>query len=410
MKFELFLAKKTIFSQEENNRVTRPIVRIAVAAVALSFLVMLISVATGTGLQKEIKEKVIGFDGHIKVTHFDFNNSFESTAMHHSPLVVEGIREVKGVKDVQPFATKACIMRSESDFEGILLKGVDSSYTWAFFENKMLRGKVPELQGEETKDQLLISAIQAARLGVDTGSKVVLYFAQQPPKNPRRIPFFVSGIYDSGLEDFDKLYALADITHILKLNGWGDSLIGGYEVLLEDIDRIPDANTRINELLPYNQVARTVGQNNPQIFEWLALFDLNMLIILVVMILVSSINMITTLLILIIDRRQFIGVLKALGSPDGMVRKVFLYHATYLIGLGLLIGNVVGIGFCMGQKHFGWIKLDPLTYYVDTAPINLVWWHVAVLNAGTLLVCLLILVLPSFLISRISPTKVLRFN
>ncbi len=410
MKFELFLAKKTIFSQEENSRVTRPIVRIAVAAVALSFLVMLISVATGTGLQKEIKEKVIGFDGHIKVTHFDFNNSFESTAMHHSKMVVEAIREVKGVKDVQPFATKACIMRSASDFEGILLKGVDSSYTWQFFENKMLRGKVPELEGEETKDQLLISAIQAARLGVDTGSKVVLYFAQEPPKSPRRIPFFVSGIYDSGLEDFDKLYALADISHILKLNGWGDSLIGGYEVLLEDIDRIPEANTRINELLPYNQVARTVGQNNPQIFEWLALFDLNMLIILVVMILVSSINMITTLLILIIDRRQFIGVLKALGSPDGMVRKVFLYHATYLIGLGLLIGNVVGIGFCLGQKHFGWIKLDPLTYYVDTAPINLVWWHVAALNVGTLLVCLLILVVPSYLISRISPTKVLRFN
>lgn len=410
MKFELFLAKKTIFSQEENSRVTRPIVRIAVAAVALSFLVMLISVATGTGLQKEIKEKVIGFDGHIKVTHFDFNNSFESTAMHHSKMVVEAIREVKGVKDVQPFATKACIMRSASDFEGILLKGVDSSYTWQFFENKMLRGKIPELQGEETKDQLLISAIQAARLGVDTGSKVVLYFAQEPPKSPRRIPFFVSGIYDSGLEDFDKLYAMADITHILKLNGWGDSLIGGYEVLLEDIDRIPEANTRINELLPYNQVARTVGQNNPQIFEWLALFDLNMLIILVVMILVSSINMITTLLILIIDRRQFIGVLKALGSPDGMVRKVFLYHATYLIGLGLLIGNVVGIGFCLGQKHFGWIKLDPLTYYVDTAPINLVWWHVVALNVGTLLVCLLILVVPSYLISRISPTKVLRFN
>jgi lipoprotein-releasing system permease protein len=410
LKFELFLAKKTIFSQEENSRVTRPIVRIAVAAVALSFLVMLISVATGTGLQKEIKEKVIGFDGHIKVTHFDFNNSFESTAMHHSKMVVEAIRKVKGVKDVQPFATKACIVRSASDFEGILLKGVDSSYTWQFFENKMLRGKIPELQGEETKDQLLISAIQAARLGVDTGSKVVLYFAQEPPKSPRRIPFFVSGIYDSGLEDFDKLYAMADITHILKLNGWGDSLIGGYEVLLEDIDRIPEANTRINELLPYNQVARTVGQNNPQIFEWLALFDLNMLIILVVMILVSSINMITTLLILIIDRRQFIGVLKALGSPDGMVRKVFLYHATYLIGLGLLIGNVVGIGFCLGQKHFGWIKLDPLTYYVDTAPINLVWWHVVALNVGTLLVCLLILVVPSYLISRISPTKVLRFN
>ncbi len=409
MRFEWFVARRLSRSEASEKSISGPIIRVAIVAVALSFSVMLIAVAISTGLKAKIRDKVIGFTGHIQVTNFDQNSSFELVPIEADAEWVEKVGVLPEVTHIQSYATKAGVMKTRTDFEGIVLKGVEKGYDWTPFVPYLTGGGFPALS--DTADrELLVSDHFARRLKLEVGSKVLLYFVQPPPKDPRRLPFTVSGIYKTDLEEYDKLYVMGRLSDIQRLNDWGTDQVGGFEVLIDDFEQLDLMGGQVNALIDYNLIARTARQKSPQIFEWLALFDLNTFIVLAIMIAVAAINMSTALLILILERTPFVGTMKSLGARNWSIRRIFLYDAAYLIGWGLFWGNLIGGGLLLLQIRFGIVKLDESTYYVSEAPVLIHLWQWAMINGGTLLLCLTVLVVPSYLITRIPPARALRFN
>ena len=409
MRFEWFVARRLSNSKAEDKSISGPIIRIATIAVALSFTVMLIAVATGTGLKTKIRDKVISFTGHIQITNFDQNSSFEPIPIDGDASWVNVVNTLEGVVDVQSFATKAGVMKTETDFEGIVLKGFDEGFEWNNMDTYLTAGSFPELS-DTGKRELLVSDHFAKRLNLALGDKVLLYFVQPPPKSPRRLPYSIVGIYKTDLEEYDQLYVMGRLSDIQRLNDWEPHQVGGYEVLLNQFEMIDLKGAEINSLIDYNLIARTARQKSPQIFEWLQLFDLNIYIVLAIMVAVAAINMSTALLILILERTPFVGTLKALGARNWSIRKVFLFDALYLVGWGLFWGNIVGGGLLFLQSQFGIIKLDESTYYVREAPVLIHFWQWAGINIGTALLCLLVLIIPSFLVTKIPPARALRFD
>lgn len=409
MRFEWFVARRLSNSKAEDKSISGPIIRIATIAVALSFTVMLIAVATGTGLKTKIRDKVISFTGHIQITNFDQNSSFEPIPIDGDAPWVNEVKTLEGVVDVQSFATKAGVMKTQTDFEGIVLKGFEEGFDWNNMNTYLTAGSFPDLS-DTGKRELLISDHFAKRLNVSLGDKVLLYFVQPPPKNPRRLPYSIVGMYKTDLEEYDQLYVMGRLSDIQKLNNWEPYQVGGYEVVLDEFETIDLKGAEINTLIDYNLIARTARQKSPQIFEWLKLFDLNIYIVLAIMVAVAAINMSTALLILILERTPFVGTLKALGARNWSIRKVFLFDALYLVGWGLFWGNVVGGGLLFLQSQFGIIKLDESTYYVREAPVLIHLWQWAGINIGTALLCLLVLIIPSFLVTKIPPASALRFD
>lgn len=409
MRFEWFVARRLSKAEASDKSISGPIIRVAIAAVALSFAVMLIAVAIGTGLKAKIRDKVIGFTGHIQITNFDQNSSFEPVPIEADADWIQNVEALPEVTHIQSYATKAGVMKTRTDFEGIVLKGVGEEYDWDPFVPYLIEGHFPALH--DTADrEVLVSDYFARRLQLEVGSKVLLYFVQPPPKNPRRLPFTVSGVYKTDLEEYDKLYVLGRLSDIQRLNDWGTDQVGGFEVLIADFDQLELMGGQVNAMIDYNLVARTARQKSPQIFEWLALFDLNIFVVLAIMVAVAAINMSTALLILILERTPFVGTMKALGARNWSIRRIFLYDAGYLIGWGLFWGNLIGGSLLFLQSQFGIITLDESTYYVSEAPVLIHLWQWAVINAGTLLLCLLVLVGPSYLITRIPPARALRFD
>jgi lipoprotein-releasing system permease protein len=408
MHFELFVAKRILFrGRREQGAGTRPIIRIAVLAVALSMMVMLISIAIVTGFQKEIREKVVGFGAHIQVSNFDSNTSFETRPLSANPDFVSSLRAVPGVDHVQAYALKAGIIKTEENIEGVVLKGIDKDFNWAFFRERLLEGGPFDVKDTAQSNAVLISKYTARRLGLKPGDDFVMFFIQQPPRARK---FRVSGIYETGLEELDKLYVLCNIRHIQKLNDWKESQVAGYEVLVSDFSKIDETGARVYNSIGFDLNARTIRELYPQIFDWLRLQDMNVVIIIVLMVLVATINMVSALLIIILERVNMIGILKAMGARDLSIRKVFLYTAAYLTGTGMLIGNIAGLGLCYLQKTYGFIKLSQESYYVPVVPVNFSLTPIVLLNVGTILVCILMLILPSFLVTRITPLKAIRFS
>lgn len=403
-----FIANRLVYSRSEEGKVSRPVIRISIAAIALSVIVMLLAVASGKGLQTEIRDKTAAFSGHITITNYDQNSSYEPIPIPADESYVPQLNEISEVDYFQAFATKAGVLRTKESFDGVVLKGVDSTYNWTFFREKLVRGSVPDLTSEPRS--ILISEYTANRLQVDTGQRVIMSFIQKPPANPRNLPFRIVGIYNSGFEDFDKVYVLSDIQHIRSLNKWEDNLIGGYEVYLKDFGQLEDASVKINKIISFNTIARTVEQNYAHIFDWLNLFDLNIAIVLIIMAVVSAVNMITVLLIMILERTRMVGVLKALGAPSSMIQRIFIRQALHLILRGLIIGNVIGLGIMAIQKYTGIIQLDEATYYVSEAPIQFLPGYIVGINLGTILICWLVILIPSRIITKIKPARAIRFD
>lgn len=406
MNLELFIANRIVARGEPG--FSRPITRITILSIVLGLAAMIVAVAIVTGFQQQIRDKVIGFGSHIQITRYDSNVSYEPEPVEMEEADLDRIRRIEGVRHVQPFAIKAGIIKTEDQMEGVVLRGVGNDYDWSFFSPRMVEGTVFHVSDTGKTDAIILSKNLASRLKLSVGQEIRMYFIIENTTRGRK--FHISGIYETGLEDFDNTYVLGDIGHIQKLNNWTPGQVSGYEVLIDhfrDIDKI--TQTVYNEV-PYDLDAMNIRQLYPQMFDWLKLQDMNVAIILILMVMVAGITMISTLLILILERTGMIGILKALGAANWSVRKIFLYNAVYLIGKGMLWGNVFGLGICLLQKHFGLFRLPQESYYVSVVPINLDPWHILLLNLGTLIICTLMLIVPSYIIARIMPARAIRFN
>lgn len=412
MNFEFFIARRVVASKEYKSSISAPIIKIAIVAIALGMIMMLIAIATGVGLQKKVREKVSAFNGDIIITNFDTNFSDDSQI----PISTEqdfypDFKLSENVTHIQKTATKTAVIRTETDFEGVIVKGVGSDYDWQYFEDFLVKGKLPDYETKAMSNEILLSEYLANRMQLVLGDKVLAYFfEEQSQKAPRTRAFTISGIYNSGFQQFDAQFIIADLRHIQRLNKWELSEIGAFELFVDDFDNIDAINNTI-----YNNVGSTLDTQTIRgkfysIFEWLDLFDFNIGLIIVMMIVVAGFNMITALLVLILERTKMIGILKALGSNDWSVRKIFIYNAMYLVGVGLFWGNLIGIGLLVLQQQFNLFPLNPDTYYVDQAPVYLHWSYIFALNAGTFVLCFIILLIPSYIISKISPVRAIRFD
>ncbi|GAB5472476.1 MAG: FtsX-like permease family protein [Maribacter sp.] len=413
MNFEYFIAKRLVQGAEHKISISAPIIKIAIAAIALGIIMMLIAIATAAGLQNKIREKITAFNGHIQIYNYDNNNSEVSVV----PVSTEqefypNFDIVEGIAHVQAVAMKAGVIRTEETFEGVITKGVGTDYNWEVFQEYLEDGKLPDYTGN-LNDEVLMSRRMASRLRFDVGSSFSTIFLKE--ENPEQIPnqrkFTVVGIYDSGYEDFDELYLFVDIRHIQRMNKWEANEVGNFEVFLNDFDEIDQKSNAI-----YGKTLSTLDTQNikgkyGKIFEWISLFDFNVAGIIGIMVIVGGINMITALLVLILERTQMIGVLKALGAADWSIRKVFLYNAAYLICIGLFWGNIIGLGIIWFQHRFRFFKFpNSEEYYIDYIPVQISGLSIIAVNIGVLLLCLLMLLLPSYIITKITPVKAIKFE
>ncbi len=402
-----------MLKQRRSGGFSRSILGIAVAGIAVGLAVMLVSVAIVTGFKNEISRKVIGFGAHIRVTNYDSNSSYETVPISGEQTWVSSLREMDGVKSVDRYIVKAGIVKTADYLQGVVFKGVDEEYNWSFFEEYLVDGKLLEINDTARINGVLVSQSIANVLNLKVGDSFAAYFIQNPPRMRK---FTVEGIYNTQLEEFDKMYIVADIKHLRKLNDWKDGQVSGFEVKIDDIDKLDEMERKVSKTCcsynPDGEILKVtnIRQEYPGIFDWLSLLDMNVWIILGLMVAVTGFNMISGLLVLILERVNMIGILKSMGATNVSVRKVFLYFASYLTIKGLLWGNVIGILLCVLQYYFGIIHLDPASYYVSTVPINLDIVNILLLNAGTLVVIVVMMILPSFIVSKITPADSMRFD
>lgn len=408
MNLPAFIANRLSGKDKEN--FSGPVVRIAQIAIALGLSVMIFSVAVLVGFQTEIREKVIGFSAHIQISNFDSNDSYEASPVSAHQPFYEEISGMEGVRHIQAFAMKAGILKTEDQMQGVVLKGVGRDFEWDFLKNHLIAGEILALPDTQTTDGLIISAIIARKLQMKVGDDARMYFIAGTEAQPRGRKFTVTGIYETGLEEFDEIFVIGDMKHIQRLNGWDPDQVSGFEVFVDNINDINEIGESIYMSIGYDLNTETVLDKYPQIFDWLRLMDLNVVVILVMMVLVAGITVISTLLIIILERTSMIGTLKALGMITSDIRKLFLYLSAKIIFRGMLWGNLIGLGVCFLQYYTRLIPLDQESYYVAFVPVVINLTHILLINAGTFLACILMILIPGYVIGRITPVKAMRFE
>ena len=413
MNLEYFIAKRIHFQQGKKS-VSRPAVRIATIAIALGLAVMLIAVAVVIGFKNEIRNKTIGFGGHIQITNFDNNNTYEMHPIKIDAGLEKKIAAVQGVKHTQKFTTKPGILKTDNDFQGIILKGVGTDFDSTFFKANLVEGRIMHLSDSVPNNEVILSKYLSKLLGLKLGDSFFTYFIQG---QVRARKFKIVGIYATNFIEYDKLFLLTDMRQVQVLNNWDENSFSGLEVLIDDFDKMDETGDAVYGATAniFNEegnayTTQTIKQLNPQIFSWLDLLDMNVWVILCLMLAVSGFNMISGLLILILERTNMIGILKSVGATNWSVRKVFLIHSFFLIGKGMLWGNAIGLSLCAIQYFTGIIPLDPEAYYVATVPISFNWLYILLLNLGTLAASLLMMIGPSYLITKINPAKIIRYE
>ncbi len=414
MNLPYFIAQRLIKGRREGTSFSRPINVIAIIGIGMGLAVMILAVSTLTGFKKAIREKVVGFGSNIQIMHNDSNLSLETIPISDSQEFIPKIKKIPGISHIQVFATKAGIIKTDEDIQGVVLKGIGSDYDWSYFRSNLVDGSVFTVADTGRSDKVIISKKISDMLKIRTGDSFVMHFVQDPPRMRK---FTISGIYETSLEEFDKMYVFCDIGHIKRLNGWDDDMVSGFEIFIDDFDNLDAVTLEVEDAIGYrlteeedNFKVKNIREKYPQIFDWLNFQDINVIIIILLMLIVAGFNMISGLLILILEKTNMIGVLKALGSEDRTIRRVFIFQAAYLIGKGLLWGNIIGIGLAFFQLKTGMISLDPSSYYIKTVPVNLELFHILLLNAGTMAVIIIMLLVPSQLISRITPVKAIRYD
>lgn len=414
MNYELFLAKRIYFNKQEGKQIMPPAVRIATIGMALGLAVMILSVAIIIGFKKEVRNKVIGFGSHIQITNLDNNSSFETHPIAISDSLLQQLKQNAAIKHIEAYATKPGILKTDSAFQGIVLKGVDANFDWSFFKNQLQAGDVFAVSPDQTTTDVVISGTIANKMGLNVGDSFLTYFVQD---NVRARKFKITGIYDTGFLEYDELFVLADIKQVQRLNGWEEDQVTGLELLVNDYDALDQTAEDLyldlgeqEDRLGNTYYARSVKQLNPMIFDWLDILDTNVIIILILMSVVAGFTMISGILIIILERTNMIGVLKALGQNNDSIRKTFLYVSFFLIGKGMFWGNVVGVTLCLLQVQFHIIPLDPAIYYLYAVPIDLSLISLLLLNIGTLAIAMAMIIAPSYVITKISPAKTIRFE
>ena len=414
MNTEIFIARKLILSKDNRKSISRSILNIAIFGISLGLAVMIVAMAVVTGFKNEITRKVVGFAAHIQILNFDSNISYETQPINSQQEFLSELREDPSIASVQVFATKAGIIKTKSDIQGVVLKGVGPGYDWGFLQDYLREGEILSLSDSARSNKVLISRHIASLLKLSLNDDFLMYFIQDPPRWRR---FTVAGIFETSLEEFDKVFIFGDIRHIQKLNDWSEEQVSGLEVNLTTFSELDRQTSHVINTVGFGfeedgsrLKVINVHEKYPQIFDWLNLQDMNVLIILILMLVVAGFNMVSGLLILILDRTNMIGILKALGSPNVSIRKIFMYQSGFLILRGLFWGNIIGIGICLLQKYTGIMELDQSSYYLNTVPVNLNALHVIVLNLGTALAIIGMLIIPSMIISRISPARAIRFE
>jgi lipoprotein-releasing system permease protein len=413
LNLELFIAKRLVKGKQHKSSISAPIIKIAIAAIALGILMMLIAIATGVGLKMKIREKIAAFNGHIQIYNYDNNASDVSVI----PVSIQqefypNFDLVEGVRHIQAVATKAGIIRTTDTFEGIIAKGVGKDYDWTAFADFLVEGQLPDYTGE-LNTEVLMSSLMASRLELSVGDTFYTFFlkGEDPSKIPNQRKFMITGIYDSGFEEFDGTYILVDLRHIQRMNQWSEEEVGNFEIFLNHFDAIDEKSEEIYGKTLSNLDTQTIKNKYYKIFEWIGLFDFNIAIIIGIMIIVGGINMITALLVLILERTPMIGILKALGAANWSIRKVFLYNAAYLIVIGLFWGNLLGLGLIWVQDRFRVFKFpNPQEYYIDYIPVYIDLPTILLLNAGVLFLCMLMLLVPSHIITKITPVRAIKFD
>jgi lipoprotein-releasing system permease protein len=376
-------------------------------AVALSIAIMVISDAIVIGFQNEIKEKICAFAAHIQVGKLKSNFLYENEPITRKNGFIDSVRRLPDVAHIQPFATKPGIIKTENSIEGVVLKGIDKNFNWNFFDKEAFEGRKIGFNDSGASDNIIISHNLAKRLGLNIGDQVIMYFIGERIKARN---FTIKGVYKTNIDDIDKLFILCDLKQIQELNEWKPDQVGGYEIFIKDFSRLSEANQDVRLLTDISLDTKTIIQRYPQIFDWLGLLDTNIQVILILMAVVATINMVTALLIMILERTQMIGIMKALGSRNWQLQKIFLINGMLLILLGLILGNAFGFGLMMIQKSSHLMKLSEESYYVSEVPVFFKWSHIIFINISAFIVCALALFLPAILVSRIRPVKAIRFE
>jgi len=412
MNVEYFIARRIHFRHDKKN-VSRPAVRIAIIGIAIGLAVMLLTVSIVLGFKQEIRNKTIGFGGHIQLSNFDTNNSYEMLPITLRESLKDSLAAIPGVKNLSGFATKPGIIKTDEAFQGIVLKGIGPDFDREFFTNHLTEGEFIE-PGDSLRNEVLISQHLARLFKLKTGDSFFTYFVQD---QIRARKFTIKGIYSTNFIEYDKLFIITDIRHIRQLNGWQENQVSGYELRIADFKQLDEIGNEVYALTATktsdegkSYYTRTIRELNPQIFAWLDLLDINVWVILALMLAVAGFNMISGLLILILERTSMIGILKSIGATNWSVRRIFLYHSLFLIGKGMMWGNIAGLAIITLQYFTGIIPLDPEAYYVSTVPVLFHWPLFIILNVGTLLISIAMMIGPSYLITKILPAKIIRYE
>ena len=422
MTFSAYIAQRILKQKNSDKNMSKPIVKIGTIGIALGVAVMIITMAVVTGFQQQITQKIIAFNAHLRISDYNQNPSEEPNPIAFDETILKNIQSTVNVKHIQPFATKLGILKTKDENENILLKGVSANFDWSYLQPYMTEGKVLALKNDNSND-IVISQTIAKRLHLTLNQKLLVYFLTKKKLADttmsgnnyidyefRSRAFIVKGIFNTGFADFDKNLVFVDLKQIQKLNYWQPNEVAGYEVFLDDFDQLETSLETLNDVIGYNYTVASVKQLQNAIFSWLEMVDVNAIIIITLMVLVAAINMISALLILILERTNMVGVLKALGLPNVNVRRIFFHVSLQLLLKGLLIGNIIGIGLCWLQLHFKFMTLNSQTYYLSYVPINLSITHIITINIGTTVVCLLMMFLPTLILNKITPIKAIRFS
>lgn len=417
MNTNLYIARRIFSAKENRNNLSHRIVNIALFGIVLGLIVLLLSVAIVTGYKSEVGRKVIGFGAHLQVTNLDSNQSYETFPVSANQPFLQELKSIDGIRHVQVFATKPGIIRTDDEIQGVVLKGIGPDFDWSFFQENRVAGEPFHVQDTIRSNNVWVSKQMADLLKLKLGDDLTMFFINDMEAVPRQRKFQLSGIYKTSLEEFDRMFVLVDINHVRRLNNWQNDEVSGFEILVSDFKKLDDQEKAVRNLLlrntnpdaPVLQV-ESIKEKYRHIFDWLGLLDMNVWVILGLMILVAGFNMVSSLLVIILERTQMIGILKAMGARNWSIRKVFLYFSVMLILKALVLGNVLGIGICLIQKYTHVLTLDPASYYLEYVPVNLTVLHVVLLNVGTIVITILMLLLPSYFITKVSPEKTIRFE
>jgi len=417
LNIDLYIARRIFSAKENRNNLSHRIVNIALFGIVLGLVVLILSVAIVTGYKSEVGRKVIGFGSHLHIVNLDSNQSYETTPISQNQPFLSDLKKIEGIRHVQIFATKPGIIRTDDEIQAVVLKGIGPDFDWSFFEENKVEGSRFQIQDTVRNNQVWVSKQMADMLNLKLGDDLIMFFIYGSEIIPRQRKFQLAGIYKTSLEEFDRLFVLVDINHIRKLNNWKNDEVSGFEILVNDFNKLTDQEKAVHNLLLRNTVPDgpvlqvvSIREKYRHIFDWLGLLDVNVWVILTLMILVAGFNMVSSLLVVILERTQMIGILKAMGARNWSIRKVFLYFSVMLILKALVLGNILGVGICLIQQYTHVLKLDATSYYLEYIPINLTIFHLVLLNLGTIFVTMLMLLLPSYFITKVSPEKIIRFD